>query len=97
MKPIKKAVCVIGEYTDNQGQPKKRYHTIGRLMQDDKGNMSLKVDAMPVGGDWNGWINFYELDNQNQPMQQQGGYQQPAPMQQPMQQQGGMPVDDIPF
>ena len=51
------AVIVTGEYTDNQGQPKKRYMNIGTLFIYQDGGMSLKLDAVPIG---NGNISFYE-------------------------------------
>ena len=65
MKPVKKAVASLGKYTDRNGQEKTRYLTIGKLMQRDDGSHCLKLDATPVG-DWNGWINFYDLDENRQ-------------------------------
>jgi hypothetical protein len=72
MKPIKKAVATVGKYTDSQGQEKTRYHTIGKLMQRDDGSHCLKIDSLPVGGDWSGWVSFYDLDDQRQGYQKQG-------------------------
>lgn len=52
------AVATIGEYTDRNGQTKKRYLNVGAVFENDKG-LSLKIDALPLGKDWNGWIAFY--------------------------------------
>lgn len=70
MKPIKKAVATVGKYTKN-GQEKNRYLTIGQVMQRDDGSMCLKLDSVPVGPEFSGWINFYDLDNSNQAAPQQ--------------------------
>ena len=88
------AVIVTGEYTDQQGQPKKRYMNIGTLFVYQDGGMSLKLDAVPVG---NGNISFYDKKpkGQQQPQAQgygqpaQQGYAQPQPRQQPQQQPQG--------
>jgi hypothetical protein len=61
MKRFKRAVAVTGEYTNNQGETKKQYQTVGTLMQYDDGGTALKLDALPLG-DWNGWISFYDFD-----------------------------------
>lgn len=55
------AVCVIG--TDKSG--KKKYHKMGTVFESDKG-LSLKIDSMPVGPDWNGWVSFYECKPREQ-------------------------------
>ena len=85
MKPIKKAVVTMGKYTDRNGMEKNRYATIGTLLQRDDGSLSLKLDTLPVGG-WEGWINFYDLDENRQQNNQQG-----------MQQAKDMGAMDIPF
>ena len=95
------AVATIGEYTNKQGEKKKRYLTVGAVMEGSDGRMALKLDALPTNPDWSGWIAFYE------PKQQDGGYQQrPATQRQeqraPTQYQGQAggsldEEDDIPF
>lgn len=71
------AVATIGEYTNKQGEKKKRYIPVGSVMEGSDGRMALKLDALPTNPDWSGWIAFYE------PKQQEGGYQQrPAPQRQ---------------
>ena len=89
------ATIVTGEYIDRQtGQKKKSYLTIGKLFIYNDGGMSLKLDAMPIG---NQNINFYNIkpkgQNNQQPQQQQNGYQQ---NQQPQQQQNGYQQNQAP-
>lgn len=59
MKKLKNAVVVAGTYMQ-EGQEKKRYMTVGALLENDKGELSLRLDAIPTGHEWGGWINFFE-------------------------------------
>lgn len=69
MKKIYDAVCTIGEYTNKSGEKKKRYLTVGSVLQNDEGAISLKLDAMPTN--FNGWINFYvPKEQQKEPSEQ---------------------------
>lgn len=61
-KAYKKAVATTGKYTNSQGEEKKRYSNVGTLFQQDDGRLSLKLDTVPVGEGWSGWISFYDLD-----------------------------------
>jgi hypothetical protein len=63
-KAYKKAVATIGKYTKD-GVEKKRYLQIGTLFQQDDGGFSLKLDAVPVGPEWSGWVSFYDLDKKS--------------------------------
>ncbi len=54
------AVCTIGKYTDRQGNEKKRYVNVGSVFEDEQGRLSLKMDVIPVGLEWSGWISMYE-------------------------------------
>ena len=85
MSLIKKEnlTIVIGEYTDQQGQPKKQYKTIGELitMQGDTGPYQFFKMWGP-GGVVEGKVFEQQDQNSNQqapqqaPQNQQGGYQQ---------------------
>jgi len=81
-------VAVTGEYTNAQGEVKKRYLNCGVVIQTDKG-FSLKMEAMPIGGD--GWFMLFEPKPKQAP---QDPPPQPAP-------QGGdfdnSFNDDVPF
>lgn len=61
MAVTKNIVAVTGTYTDNQGNEKKRYTTIGRVIQTAKGE-SIKIDVIPLG--WDGWAGLYEPKDQ---------------------------------
>jgi hypothetical protein len=85
-------VATVGEYTAANGVVKKRYVTCGAVFENDKGNLSLKLESIPVGQEWTGWLSLFE------PKPRDG--QQPAatPKQayaQQNQAQDGM--DDVPF
>lgn len=67
MKKTHNLVAVTGTYTDGQGQEKKRYVTIGAAFEREDGSMSLKIESIPVGSDWNGWVNLYEPRQQDKP------------------------------
>ena len=90
MKPIKKAVCTVGKYTDRNGQEKNQYVTVGKLMKREDGSVCLKMDSVPVN--FNGWINFYDLE-ENRPQQNANGMEQARAAAQP----GDYQDDDIPF
>lgn len=62
MKSRKKAdaVATIGKYKDPQtGEEKKRYANVGTLFESD-GRLSLKLDTIPIGPGWSGYIQFFE-------------------------------------
>ena len=64
MKQFKKVVATVGKYTDSNGQEKNRYVTVGKAFVRDDKSVSIKVDAMPVGPEFNGWLNLYDLDDE---------------------------------
>lgn len=70
MKPYKRAVAVTGTY-EVRGETKKRYTNLGTLFQYDDGGFSLKLDSVPVGDGWNGFISFYDIE-------EKGGSAKPA-------------------
>lgn len=61
MKPFKRAVAVTGTY-EVRGETKKRYCNVGTLFQYDDGGFALKLDTVPVGDGWNGFISFYDIE-----------------------------------
>lgn len=71
-------VATVGEYTDSRGEKKKRYQTVGKAFQDDQGRYSLKMDAVPVGPEWSGWLSLYPRKDDRD--QNQGGQRQAAPL-----------------
>ena len=88
MKQFKKVVATVGKYTDANGQEKNRYVTVGRAFIRDDKSVSIKVDSMPVGPEFSGWLNLYDLDEDRQGHAPARAAPAPAPA----------PVDDdLPF
>ncbi len=92
---------VIGEYTDRDGNTKKRYQNIGALMQGDNGNQFIMLAKWfnPAGvPDSRGGESL--LVSCFEPRQQSGYQQQPQQRQQPRQAPSQEQYDaeaDIPF
>lgn len=57
MPKIYDVVATTGEYTNAQGETKKRYLNCGAIFEKD-GRLSLKMEAIPVES--NGWFGLYE-------------------------------------
>lgn len=69
-KKIYDAVASVGEYTDRNGATKKRYVNIGAVFESDDGKyMSLKLESIPVGPNWSGWVSFFVPKERDQPQQ----------------------------
>ena len=72
-----------GTYKDRNGEEKTRWHHMGVCFQNDKGQLSLKIDSLPLN--WDGWVSLFE------PKPKDGAQpQQPAMTIEQM-------SDDIPF
>lgn len=65
--------ATIGEYTNGQGEKKKRYINVGSAFTDDQGRVSIKLDAVPTNPEWSGWLSLYPV------REREGGQQQAAP------------------
>jgi len=86
MNKTHNVTAVLGEYKTPQGEVKKRYAKVGALFSRDDGSMVIKMDTVPVGDEWNGWLNLYPDDYKKETAQPntqpQQGYQestQPQP------------------
>jgi hypothetical protein len=66
MTPYKKAVVTTGTYTDREGNEKKRYLNVGVLFKYEDGGFALKLEALPVGNGWNGFVSFFDMDDKKQ-------------------------------
>ncbi len=66
MKQFKKVVASNGKYTDANGNEKNRYITVGRAFLRDDKSVCIKLDSMPVGPEFSGWLNLYDLDEERQ-------------------------------
>lgn len=86
---VKDLVAVTGKYTDSNGQEKSRYHTCGAMFKKSDGTFSIKIESLPVGGEWNGWLNLFEPRERSQQRRQQA-----APPPSPTDQYGAPSLDD---
>lgn len=57
-KKVKVLKAANGTYEIN-GEEKTRWVTIGALFKNDEGKTSMKIDSMPVGGTWDGWVQMF--------------------------------------
>lgn len=89
MKKTHDLVAVTGTYTNGQGQEKKRYTNVGALFTRDDGSLAIKLESIPIGGTWNGWLSAY-LPKESGQQQRSAPAQQPAAA-------GDFVDDDIPF
>lgn len=67
-KKIYDAVATIRE----EGRDKPRYVNVGAVIEGDKG-LSLKLETIPVGPGWNGWISFYTPKQKEEPQRSSQG------------------------
>jgi hypothetical protein len=51
--------AAISEYTDQAGQSKKRYNTIGIVTETKKGDLMMKLEMIPLLGLKDGTLWFY--------------------------------------
>jgi len=82
MAITKEISCVVGTYTNKDGQQKNRYQRIGSIINTKNGEL-LKIDVIPlVEGGWAGWAYL----NDPQPKENKGFFKDDFPKD-----------DDIPF
>ena len=81
-------VATVGSYTTPEGKIKKRYQNCGTATTNDEGQISIKLNAVPVAPDWSGWMNLYPITNDNVAKMSQ---------QSPASKQNFTDDDDIPF
>ena len=100
MAKVFDAVARMGTYTTQDGQEKTIWKNIGAVFENSQGQMSMKLEMIPVGGlNDNGelWISFFEPQQrqQRQPQQQR---QPPQQQRQPVtqQQQAQIPAAEAP-
>ena len=66
MQKWKRIVAANGKYVAD-GREKTRWVTVGTAFIDDNRNVKLKLDSVPIGQDWNGWLNLYDFDDNGKP------------------------------
>ena len=62
MKKVKRLVGGAGTYTVD-GQEKTRWFPMGTLFKKDSGDLVIKLDGIPLGTDFNGWVNLFDFDD----------------------------------
>lgn len=62
MAKVRNIVAVVWEYEKN-GETKKEYLTVGKLIEKDDWKLSVKIDCVPVW--WNWWANVYDRDKKD--------------------------------
>ncbi len=80
------------EYSAGDGQVKTAWDRHGVLIVDGE-KQSIHLDSIPTG-EWNGWFNVFERENDQQSQTNYQGHQQQAPQYQPPHEDFD---DDIPF
>lgn len=58
-KLVYEAQARVGKYKDREGNEKTRWHRCGVVIETEKG-LSLKLEALPVSPEWDGWISFFK-------------------------------------
>lgn len=76
------------KYTNRDGEEKTRFINCGVVFENDKGQLSMKLETLPIG--FNGWLNFYPPKEQDN-TKQAGRAQHAADLAK------GTPDDDIPW
>jgi hypothetical protein len=55
-------IAKAGEYTDRDGNTKARWVKCGMLIHKKDGGWSVRLDAIPAGNAWDGWLNAKEIE-----------------------------------
>jgi hypothetical protein len=93
-----------GTYTV-EGVEKTRWLTVGGLIKDDH-KLKIKLDAMPISAEWDGWIQAFEVEDKPQansdgypskPSHQANQNKPPIPEYEPRPGDLNDSLDDVPF
>lgn len=101
-------VASVGEYSDKAGNKKKNYVKCGAAFTNDEGQISIKLDSVPVSPGWSGWLSLFSpraRDEGGQQSQQGQAGQGRRPGEMPTMENRGngaggaetVDGDDIPF
>ena len=89
MRKTHDLVATVGAYKSGD-QEKKRYVNVGAIFAGDDGRMSIKLETIPVGPNWSGWLSAFEP--------RQGERQEPRGKMPPAESDRGRDdLDSIPF
>lgn len=63
--PKFRAVQKTGTYENAKGETKNNYQDLGVIFENDKGHLSLKLNALPLPNDKGEvWINLFSMNNE---------------------------------
>ena len=63
--PKFRAVQKTGTYENAKGETKNNYQDLGVIFENDKGHLSLKLNALPLPNDKGEvWINLFSMKNE---------------------------------
>lgn len=68
MKATRKfdAVTTLGSYEDKDGNTKYNYHQVGIVIENEKGQLSLKLNSLPLPNEKGEvWVNFYPIEKED--------------------------------
>jgi len=65
MKRIKRLVVPNGTY-QKDGQEKTSWLNIGHILSDGQ-KSKIKLDCLPVGGEFDGWVQIFDVDEERAP------------------------------
>lgn len=90
MQAIRKLVVANGTYVDGNGDEKTRWLTIGTLLKGDGDKLSIKLDSIPLGNEWNGWVQCFKMEDEHAQPRGRGNGRKTVPANE-------LPDDDIPW
>jgi hypothetical protein len=66
MRKYADLLASVGEFEDSDGRKAKRWTRVGVMMRDDRsGAWSIKIDCIPVGPHWSGWLAVRNVDKED--------------------------------
>ena len=67
LKPYADLKYKARTYKDENGKEKGVWVQIGTLLASPHGsNMAIKLDTVPIGNEWNGWLSVYKREDATQ-------------------------------
>ena len=98
-RKIKDLVATIGEYTNKDGEVKKRYFTLGHIYETDDGSRWGTFKQLPLGTEWSGTFGVYDAKewNQDSPKTNATAIDAGPSAQRNIEQVGLRQDDDVPF
>ena len=74
MSKVFDVMSANGKYTGQDGSEKTRWQNVGVVFKSDKGNYTMKLEAIPTRRNEDGelWLNLFVPQKKEAPKQQQG-------------------------